>query len=900
MPTMQQGYLDRASIGITTFFASAHPTDTCGTNGLPLTPNSVRILGKFQKLKLLKHENICQYVDLIRGKHERVVVAAEHYEDCLADHFKQGDISSLVALQKVAFSILQALKYLHSHNITVRNLSPENIQVTPENNFKISKYGMYYVTSFGSSVAFPIGNPCYLAPEVVACGTRFSPAHGPSSYSSDIWSLGMVLLDLYSLGGLWCADKMRVGNVLHKLLKIHFNCDSKDALEHILEYSGAHSRLKGMDRSLVSFLRMCLILDPALRPTAKELLKHEFLHSLMSQERHTPHAKDVTMNGSEVFPAVFRSPFLDSPDYNKLLSDLSEVQDEDHLSRRPIDEVYYLWTLAGGDVIAELKKNDLLKSKPPVLSLPTATLNNGEAFGPEKERERMLDETTVAISLDKLRMKLQNIDESAFYPLIVEDDLNPPDLTETAKLPLVIREKDVVYQFHRVILFDRLLEGYPFTRDRIIKEARIDIPPPFRAKVWAALLNIQGDVQEVYDRIDKESVTSTDRQIEVDIPRCHQYDQLLSSPAAHAKFKRVLKAWVVSHPKLTYWQGLDSLSAPFISLNFKNEALAFASMSAFIPKYLYNFFLKDNSPVIQEYLAVFSQMVAYHEPELFTHLSDIGFAPELYAIPWFLTMFSHVFPLHKIYYLWDTLLLGSSLLPLCIGVAILQQVRDQLISFGFNECILLFSDMPGIDIERTVKDSIRIFNHTPPSIGLRRCDNPANRTKAPEEEKFMQLPDKEFLPLEQLKSEVCPRISPRDLVRIASIVQSQDCSNKYDVKETKKKSTKAEKQTPKLEARLGKMLIVDVRPVEEYIAGHFPNSINVPYEQAFAPNGELSSSNSCIILQKHLGKIIMVVGNKGPDAPEFGAKLVRLGFRRVSVMDGSLTILKANGYFTSE
>ena len=43
--------------------------------------------------------------------------------------------------------------------------------------------------------------------------------------------------------------------------------------------------------------------------------------------------------------------------------------------------------------------------------------------------------------------------------------------------------------------------------------------------------------------------------IEVDIPRCHQYDALLSSPAAHRKFKRVLKAWVVSHPDLVYWQG---------------------------------------------------------------------------------------------------------------------------------------------------------------------------------------------------------------------------------------------------------------------------------------------------------------------------------------------------------
>lgn len=30
-----------------------------------------------------------------------------------------------------------------------------------------------------------------------------------------------------------------------------------------------------------------------------------------------------------------------------------------------------------------------------------------------------------------------------------------------------------------------------------------------------------------------------------------------------------------------------------------------------------------------EYLAVFSQLIAYHEPELYTHLNDIGFAPEV-------------------------------------------------------------------------------------------------------------------------------------------------------------------------------------------------------------------------------------------------------------------------------
>ena len=70
-------------------------------------------------------------------------------------------------------------------------------------------------------------------------------------------------------------------------------------------------------------------------------------------------------------------------------------------------------------------------------------------------------------------------------------------------------------------------------------------------------------------------------------------------------------------------------------------------------RYLYGMFRKDNANVIQEYLAKFSHLQAFHDPALFNQLDDIGFIPELYAIPWVLTMFAHVFPLHNIFHLWD-------------------------------------------------------------------------------------------------------------------------------------------------------------------------------------------------------------------------------------------------------
>ena len=48
------------------------------------------------------------------------------------------------------------------------------------------------------------------------------------------------------------------------------------------------------------------------------------------------------------------------------------------------------------------------------------------------------------------------------------------------------------------------------------------------------------------------------------------------------------------------------------------------------------------------------------------------------------------------------------------------QLRERLLSAEFNDCILLFSDLPAVDIERCVKDSVHIFCTTPKSLTWRK------------------------------------------------------------------------------------------------------------------------------------------------------------------------------------
>ncbi|PKU37336.1 tbc domain-containing protein kinasehypothetical protein [Limosa lapponica baueri] len=412
----------------------------------------------------------------------------------------------------------------------------------------------YYVTirhvslevTFSSMIAW---YPSYLAPEVIAQGivkpSDYTQCEKPlpSGPKSDLWSLGIILFELCMV---CCVD---------------------DIVTVLAEEHGCLDIIKDLSENILALLKKCLTFQPSKRPTPEELL-HDSLFSEVSS-LYPPFHKPVGL-----FSSSPRCANLTLPED---ISQLCKDEDGDYLAERSIEEVYYLWCLAGGDLEKELVNKEIIRSKPPVCTLPNFLLEDGESFGQGRDRSSLLDDTTVTLSLCQLRNRLKDVGGEAFYPLLEDDQSTLPhsnssnELSAAASLPLIIRERDTEYQLNRIVLFDRLLKAYPYKKNQIWKEARVDIPPLLRGITWAALLGVEGAIQAKYDAIDKDTPIPTDRQIEVDIPRCHQYDELLSSPEGHAKFRRVLKAWVVSHPDLVYWQGLDSLCAPFLYLNFNNE-----------------------------------------------------------------------------------------------------------------------------------------------------------------------------------------------------------------------------------------------------------------------------------------------------------------------------------------
>ncbi|KAK1601866.1 hypothetical protein QYE76_008382 [Lolium multiflorum] len=149
--------------------------------------------------------------------------------------------------------ILSGLAYLHGRNTVHRDIKGANILVGPTGDVKLADFGVAkHITSFAEIRSFR-GSPYWMAPEVVMNNKGYSLA-------VDIWSLGCTIIEMATGRHPWHPYED-----VPALFKI---ANSKDAPEIPLSISK-----EGND-----FLNLCLMRDPAQRPSATQLLGHPFVH----------------------------------------------------------------------------------------------------------------------------------------------------------------------------------------------------------------------------------------------------------------------------------------------------------------------------------------------------------------------------------------------------------------------------------------------------------------------------------------------------------------------------------------------------------------------------------------------------------------------------------------------
>ncbi len=99
----------------------------------------------------------------------------------------------------LALQICSGLKEAHAQGIVHRDLKPENVMIDGQGNVKIMDFGIARSMEAGTRLTGSmVGTPAYMAPEQVA--------GKPVDYRTDIYSLGLILYEMFTGAPAFSAD----------------------------------------------------------------------------------------------------------------------------------------------------------------------------------------------------------------------------------------------------------------------------------------------------------------------------------------------------------------------------------------------------------------------------------------------------------------------------------------------------------------------------------------------------------------------------------------------------------------------------------------------------------------------------------------------------------------------
>jgi len=174
---------------------------------------------------------------------------------CAKGNYYEADAAHLV---RIVFS---AVKYIHEQGIVHRDLKPENLLFRTKDedaDIMICDFGLSRVMD---SEKFQLlteicGTPGYMAPEIFK-----KTGHGKPV---DVWAMGVITYFL--LCGYTPFDRDTQQQEMEAIIKGDYKFEPTEYWENVSETAR-------------DFVKQCLTIDPASRPTAAEMLEHKWLAS---------------------------------------------------------------------------------------------------------------------------------------------------------------------------------------------------------------------------------------------------------------------------------------------------------------------------------------------------------------------------------------------------------------------------------------------------------------------------------------------------------------------------------------------------------------------------------------------------------------------------------------------
>ncbi|RCI03568.1 hypothetical protein CU098_005515 [Rhizopus stolonifer] len=157
------------------------------------------------------HPNILRFEKIVRENNKTFMIIEYTPEGDLFGAITQpgrGIVGNNDAIRHIFLQIIDAVQYCHQNNVFHRDLKPENIMLDSHWNVKLADFGL--ATTHQVSDEFGCGSTFYFSPECQGGTFRnHSRIKGYSTEKNDIWSLGVILINLVAGRNPWKQAHMR-------------------------------------------------------------------------------------------------------------------------------------------------------------------------------------------------------------------------------------------------------------------------------------------------------------------------------------------------------------------------------------------------------------------------------------------------------------------------------------------------------------------------------------------------------------------------------------------------------------------------------------------------------------------------------------------------------------------
>lgn len=246
--------------------------------GVP--PTAIR---EISVLKEISHENIVKLKDIVHSE-ARLYLIFEYLEKDLRNFIESTKEIPESLIKKFLVQILTAVSHCHQHRILHRDLKPQNLLISNRQIIKLADFGLArsYCLPM-KTYTHEVVTLWYRAPEILM---------GAKKYSTpiDIWSVGCIFAELATGKPIFAGDSEI--DQLFKIFKVLGTPDedSYPGISLLPDYKSTFPKWRrldlgyevhGIDDEGIDLLSQMLAIDPLLRISARNALKHPYLQSSM-------------------------------------------------------------------------------------------------------------------------------------------------------------------------------------------------------------------------------------------------------------------------------------------------------------------------------------------------------------------------------------------------------------------------------------------------------------------------------------------------------------------------------------------------------------------------------------------------------------------------------------------